>query len=211
MAYGMKFRLILIGTAGALTGKNTLLAELFREGLECFHLRGNHLNESVFRHILESIPQEFHPRIVIHDHYSLALDFAIKGIHLTELTRKQPLPPNLNDRLTNLSLSASFHSLSELKSNTIPYDYVFLSPVFDSISKPGYKSSFSAQMLRESLTEKRNESSGLLSPIFALGGINAENVVLVKEMGFDGAAVMGGIWDASSPQLAFSRLNLLAE
>jgi thiamine-phosphate pyrophosphorylase len=71
------------------------------------------------------------------------------------------------------------------------FDYVFLSPVFDSISKPGYF---------------RNDELGMMSDewkalvktkVIALGGIDASNIHKTKELGFDGAAVLGAVWGES--------------
>lgn len=57
----------------------------------------------------------------------------------------------------------SLHSLQELSEDLQGLDYAFLSPIFDSISKPGYTAAFDAEALRDALSKAT-------CPIIALGG-----------------------------------------
>lgn len=85
-----------------------------------------------------------------------------------------------------LKKSTSFHNYNELQFGIIFWDYCFLSPVFDSISKPEYKSNFKCDF---------NIEGDLNQRVFALGGINKTNVEKVFEKEFYGAAVLGAIWN----------------
>ena len=68
------------------------------------------------------------------------------------------------------------------------YDYVFLSPIFDSISKAGYKSSFTEEMLKDA------SSKGIIDKkVVALGGVTLDMIPYLKELNFGGAAMMGGV------------------
>ena len=67
-------------------------------------------------------------------------------------------------------------------------DYMFLSPVFDSISKRGYSSHFSLEDIKS--------NSGIVKDrVFALGGVSADNIGLLPDAGFGGAAVLGFLWE----------------
>ena len=68
-------------------------------------------------------------------------------------------------------------------------DYVFLSPIFDSISKVGYHAAFAPDLLNRAAEEKIIDRK-----VIALGGINAENIELVKQWNFGGVALLGDIW-----------------
>ena len=95
-----------------------------------------------------------------------------------------------NGRLCSggLSMSRSCHSLEEVSESRF-FDYLFLSPVFDSISKAGYKQGFMPEQLAEAKNRKIiNEK------VFALGGITAENIPVVRNYGFGGIAVLGTLW-----------------
>ncbi|MEO8759791.1 MAG: thiamine phosphate synthase [Bacteroidia bacterium] len=131
----------------------------------------------------------------MHSHYKLAKEFDLKGIHLTEKERKSK---RINSTLK--IISTSFHSTTEILKNRRKYEYVFLSPVFDSISKQGYKSNFSLEELKFFLKRKKN--------IIALGGINAENIESVKQKGFAGAAILGSIWETKNPAKSYNELAL---
>ena len=73
-------------------------------------------------------------------------------------------------------------------------DYLFLSPLFDSISKSGYRAAFTDGELRDAAAR------GLLGErVVALGGIRPELLPRVRELGFGGAALLGAVWRDASP------------
>lgn len=87
-------------------------------------------------------------------------------------------------------------------------DYCFLSPVYDSISKAGYRS---AGFLRT--PRRRARLAAALAraplPVFALGGVEAGRVAELRAAGFAGAAVIGAVWSAAEgggPMEAYRRL-----
>ena len=86
-------------------------------------------------------------------------------------------------------LSASCHTLEEVQEDKKTCDYVFLSPIFDSISKEGYSSKFTPEAIREAV-----KADIIDKKVIALGGIDEENILRVKDFGFGGAAIMGGLW-----------------
>ena len=104
------------------------------------------------------------------------------GVHLTGHT---PTPPGGFKG----TLSRSCHSIDELRHLDRNLDYVFLSPVFDSISKPGYNAAFNQETLRHAA------SDGLINNrVIALGGVTSRHLPMVNELGFGGAAMLGAAW-----------------
>ena len=106
-------------------------------------------------------------------------------------------------------------SVEEVKSKKHFYDYVFMSPIYDSISKVNYYSTYTAEELRDAQRTKIIDSK-----VMALGGINADNLLEIKDFGFGGAVILGDLWnrfDACSDQdyLAviehFKKLKKLAD
>ena len=76
-------------------------------------------------------------------------------------------------------------------------DYLFLSPIFDSISKRGYLSQFSIESLQNAAEE------GLIDgKVFALGGVTQAKLPLLHELGFGGAAMLGAAWQDLETQSA---------
>ena len=84
----------------------------------------------------------------------------------------------------------SCHTFDEIKSYKNEYDYLFLSPIFDSISKVGYKSSFSKEEL-----EKASEEGIIDEKVVALGGVTFDVIPYLKELNFGGVAMLGGIYN----------------
>ena len=68
--------------------------------------------------------------------------------------------------------------------------YIFLKNIFDCIEFRNEKSSFSINQLenaaRQGLIDKK---------VYALGGINLENLRIAKELGFGGIVICGDLWN----------------
>lgn len=130
-----------------------------------------------------SLPSRLYSRLVLHDCHQLAVKYQLRGVHLN---RRNPQPP----AGWGGAVSISCHSLQELAScRHQPFDYMSLSPIFDSISKPGYHSAFS----KEQIAEARQQ--GLIDQrVMALGGVTFDKVEEVEQMGFGGAMILGDAW-----------------
>ena len=85
------------------------------------------------------------------------------------------------------SISRSCHSLEEIIEYKPVCDYVFLSPIFQSISKEGYGSGFSLDGLR-------NAKGIIDDKVIALGGICPRTITKLKDIPFGGVAVLGALW-----------------
>ncbi|MCF8361655.1 MAG: thiamine phosphate synthase [Prolixibacteraceae bacterium] len=170
-----------------LQNESEIINSLFHEGLPCLHLRKPGMHTNNVGLLLKKIECKFHDRVMVNDHIELANRYNIKGVHFSGQTQNMlPVPVN------GLSKSCSCHSFNEI-SDVAPYcDYVFLSPVFNSISKSGYQSAFDFNELKIQLSKPHPTS------IVALGGISPNKILQTSETGFDGAAVLGGLWNEKS-------------
>ena len=77
-------------------------------------------------------------------------------------------------------------------------DYVFLSPIFDSISKEGYASAFTSESIREAA-----EKGIIDKRVIALGGVDENNLLQVKDFGFGG-------WNKFDPASDYNYQELIA-
>lgn len=145
------------------------------------HMRKPGYSQSELRALLEALPPEVRGKVRLHDHFELCREYAVQGVHLNQ---RNPTPP-----AGIHSVSAGCHSLSELQEKKAGCEYVFLSPIFDSISKQGYKSNFSPELL-----ENAARNGVIDKQVFALGGVRAEHFPLLRHWGFGGAALLGEIW-----------------
>lgn len=175
-------KLILITSPTYFVEEDKIITSLFEEGLDILHLRKPDTAPMYAERLLTLIPEQYHKRIVVHGHFYLKEEFRLKGIHLNLRN------PNAPDHYKG-HISCSFHSLEEVKERKRNYDYVFMSPVFDSISKQDYNAQYSPEEI------KKAHKQGIIDKkVYALGGIDVHNIKEVKKYGFGGAAVMGAIW-----------------
>ena len=176
-------KLIIITSPDFLLDEARILTELFKAGLDLLHLRKPEAEIYEVESLLQEIPMEYRSRIVIHDFFLLKEKYSLVGIHLN--SRHPEVPENYHGLL-----SRACHSLEEVETTTPRFDYVLMSPVYDSISKQGYRSGYSTKALRQA------QEKGIINEkVIALGGISEANLAEIKSLGFGGAALLGDIWN----------------
>ncbi len=155
-----------------------LIAAMLRRGIDRVHLRHPAASEGELRNIIASVPLELRGRLTLHDHFRLCSEFPQLGVNLN--TRNPHAPAGIHG-----PLSRSCHTVEETR---LEADYVLLSPIFPSISKPGYSGEFT------------DEDLSALPPgkVVALGGVDCERLALLKRYPFVGAAFLGSVWNENS-------------
>ena len=190
------FKLIIITTEKEFPNEVEILEELFQLGVRHFHIRKE--KDALTHQLISKCSAHILPHIVVHAN-KISLYKNVKGIHLKEKFRSQA------ELFSNKIISTGFHSFDELEQDTYPYEYVFFSPLFDSISKPGYFPKYSEESLKKYISSNRS-SSTVRPALIALGGVTVENIAKLKEMGFDGAAVLGSLWNSNDPVAYYKQL-----
>lgn len=156
---------------------------LDRGEVEFFHIRKPSWSEERMRLFLEAFPKRLYSRLCLQDCTQLAAEYAVGGVHLNARNGFL-VPQGFCGRV-----STGCHSIEEAEKWRDRTDYYFLSPVFDSISKRGYKAAFTLEELKEAF------HSGILDQrTVALSGVSRENLPLLEQVGFTSAAIMGDIW-----------------
>lgn len=201
-------KLIVISDSRYFAGEEEVVHRMFEAGLETFHIRKPKMSTEDMRSFIEKIHSKYYPRIVIHSHHELAYKYHLKGIHLSNKHLKDNFleawlrMKYLKFKRPDIQISTSFHDLGTMLKSTTNYSYVFLSPIFDSISKVGYKNRFNAESLLSAI--KKSEYK-----IFALGGVDEQYVQQVQDMGFYGCACLGAIWMSADPVEKFKTIQKL--
>jgi thiamine-phosphate pyrophosphorylase len=193
-AYLSCVQLIVITPETTANNETDIVNALFAYGLQKLHLRKPAATDDELRAYINLINPQYHNRIVLHQHFILVVEFLLGGIHLSSHLRNDELIKNGLKTLNHGTLSASFHTWDEVRREGGGYHYVFISPVFDSISKPAYKA---AVPMEDVVSVKQS-----LSPcpaIIALGGVEASNIATLKQHCFDGGALLGAVWQAEDP------------
>lgn len=175
-------KLILMTTPFFFTEEHQILTALFDEGLELLHLRKPNTEPVYSERLLSLLPEDYRRKVVVHDHFYLKNEYNLKGIHLGR--RSPEAPPRYKGQI-----SRSCHSIEEVKAQKKEYDYVFLSPIFDSISKNDYPSQFDLNTLRELGRQKVIDRK-----VMALGGIDIDQIPMLRDCGFGGVVVLGAFW-----------------
>jgi thiamine-phosphate pyrophosphorylase len=189
----------------ALPHETLLLNNLLTEEWDFLHVRKPDYSKAEMINFLELIG-DFHHKIVLHSHYELIHEFDLAGINLNRkgmalLSYEDELKSACDMRSLVLKdkrifvnglvpdlVTYSAHGFSEIQNLSFNTDYVFLSPIFDSISKVGYEAAFNdAEILSAFLKTSERK-------IIALGGVDNSKVGFIKQLGFHGYAMLGDIW-----------------
>ena len=89
-------------------------------------------------------------------------------------------------------------------SNLGIYEYVFLSPIYDSICKQGYVSRFTTGELQEA-----HKTGVINTKVIALGGMTASRIGEIKKYGFGGAAFLGYLFESTSSKELNNKLRTI--
>ena len=163
--------------------KETLL-QLFEAGLQIYHFRKPDSELEAVRAFMNDLPKHFHSKMVLHYHFDLSEEFNWRGFHFN----KKNLEQRKKLVSQNKPFSYSAHTFREVESLKHEMEYQFLSPIFDSISKEGYRATFDFDKLEHFLQHQH-------AKVIALGGVSPENYQQLIKIGFEDAAVLGFIWN----------------
>jgi thiamine-phosphate pyrophosphorylase len=167
-------------------------AAAFAGGCRWFSLREKDLPPDERRILLAELVMlghRFAATITVHDDIDAAIATGADGVHLpggadVSAARRQ-LPRGL--------IGASAHSRTEASAQIAAgADYVTISPVFLTASKPGYGPALGLEGLRAAV----DAANG---PVVALAGIDETNAAACLAAGASGVAVMGEIMRAADP------------
>ncbi len=190
--------LIAITSPTPLQGEASLLNQLFEEGLELLHLRKKGYSEEETDAFIQSINPAYYSRIALHYHHEVAFKYGIKRLHFIESERRRQLQATfIGLKARGMILSTSIHSIEAYLELSPAFEYALLGPVFNSISKKDYSP---VQEVKQVTSMKREDLK-----LVAIGGIDAAHIPLAHQLGFDGVAVLGDLWQ--EPGLALQKFK----
>lgn len=173
------------------------LNQFFDEGMEVLHFRKPAVTKNDYKDLLHQIDKSHHPKIMLHQHHDLVEEFNVRGIHLQEQLRID-LKDQLNNYISDYKkegfmISTSFHSKDNIEKSNEAFDHMFLSPVFNAISKKAYEG-------------KGFNVSNLDKNIIGLGGINENTIQTAYNLGFKGVGMLGGVWCSENYTQSFKTI-----
>jgi thiamine-phosphate pyrophosphorylase len=140
---------------------------------------------------LVNYAERWKARVFVHADHDAAMTTGAAGIHLPRAGFIKTARDFLGDRAM---VGISAHNRNEVEyASALGADYVTLSPIFETASKPGYGPALG-------LRELSAIAKTVPIPILALGGIDAGNAADCRAAGAAGVAIMGAAMRAADPQ-----------
>jgi len=170
------------------------LAEaIFAGGCRWLSLREKDLAAAERRTLLSALVtlgRRWKAIVTVHEDIGAAVMVGAGGVHLPSAGSPEAARARLPDGLIGASAHSAEEAAALLSSGA---DYVNVSPVFVTASKPGYGPAIGLDGLARVVAQ-------VSGPVIALGGITAANAALCLSSGAHGVAVMGEIMRAADPR-----------
>lgn len=187
--------LIAITQEGCCPWESRAIEYMIDSGFSRVHIRKPMADADSVAALIESIDRHCYPYLSLHDHHALAVRYGLGGVHLN--SRWPEVPSGFGGLV-----SRSCHSVDEAA--TADYDYCFLSPIFDSISKSGYSAAFDRPTLAAALS-----TTLAARKVIALGGVTAGRLSDLAWLGFRGAAFLGAVWRGTDYKTIENNINAI--
>ena len=193
------FDLYLVTDRSQTQGRDLLwvLERALDGGLKAIQLREKDLRGKELFLVAEAarkLTERYHARLLINDRIDVALAVDANGVQLgkasipIETARKLLGPQKM--------MGASTHSLEEAQeAQQNGADFVLFGPVYFTPSKASYGAPQGLAALKK-IVEK------ISLPVYAIGGINRDNIDEVKGSGSRGVALISAVMSASDPKEA---------
>lgn len=166
---------------------------VFAGGVRWFSLREKDLPPAERRVLLAELVElgrRYGAVVTAHEDVEAVIAAGAGGVHLPSGSDPRAARVRLPQGLIGASAHSAADATAQLGAGA---DYVTVSPIFLTASKPGYGPAIGLDGLARI-------TAGAPGPVLALGGINAENATLCRAAGAAGIAVMGEIMRADDPQ-----------
>ncbi|MGC2202398.1 MAG: thiamine phosphate synthase, partial [Stellaceae bacterium] len=173
----------------------TVAKAAFEAGCRWFSLREKDLPSDERRALLSTLivlGRRYGSTVSVHDDLEAALETGAAGLHLPSGGNPSAARALLPDGLIGAS-AQSAEEASRLRAAGA--DYVTVSPVFMTASKPGYGPALGLEGLAGVVAQAPG-------PVIALGGITAQNAGRCLAAGAHGVAIMGEVMRAADPRAA---------
>jgi len=166
---------------------------IFAGGCRWLSLREKDLPPAERRALLSALValgRRWEATVTVHEDVDAAAEAGAGGVHLPGRSSAAAARVRLPRGLIGASAHSAREASDLLGSGA---DYVTISPVFITASKPGYGPAIGLGGLAEIVAR-------VPGPVIALGGINVATAPLCLSAGARGVAVMGEVMRAANPQ-----------
>lgn len=163
--------------------EDKILATLFDEGMDNLHLYKPGASPMYSERLLSLLPEEYYRKITVHEHFYLKSEYGLGGIHLESAIA--PLPDGYKG-----NYSRTCTEIDTIKAAKKKAKYIFLKHIHGSLSENGVHPTFTSEQLSTAAMQ------GLIDKhVYALGGMNIDNIKHAKDLGFGGVVICGDLWN----------------
>ncbi|RRC99118.1 thiamine phosphate synthase [Prevotella sp. OH937_COT-195] len=175
-------KLILMTKPTFFVEEDKILSNLLEEGMDFLHIYKPDSSPMFTERLLSLIPEEYYKKIVVHGHYYLKDEYGLRGIHIDNPEAKPPLG-------YKGKFSRTCNTIEQLRDAKKGTEYVFLKNMFGNSSEQEKIQGFTTEQIADA------RKQGLIDRhVYALGGVNIDNLKEIKQMGFGGVVICGDIW-----------------
>jgi len=203
---GIDFNLYLITDRLNLPNGTTLPGQIeaaLRGGLKAVQLREKDLSSAELLPLareMRDLTRKYGAKLLINSCLETAFAVKADGIHLT--SQNPPINEARKKLGPNALVGVSTHSSEEIQyAINCGADFVTFGPVFQTRSKAGFGAPVGTAELKKACTKTT-------IPVFALGGINPDNLPEVQNCGCSHFACIGAILNSSDPKAAVQAFHL---
>ena len=161
--------------------EDKILTTLFYEGMDLLHLYKPNSEPVFSERLLSLIPERFHKKIVVHEHFYLRNEFDLAAINLED--EKDEAPKSYKGKM-----SCTCNNIMNLADKDVKkkFQYMLLNKTF---SSDGYSIDQLEQAASADLINKK---------VFAMGGITFDNIKMAEKLGFGGVVIRTDLWNKFS-------------
>ena len=156
--------------------EDKILTLLFEEGMEKLHLCKPDASPIYSERLLSLMSDDVYKRIIVHDHYYLKAEYGLGGIHIEDPTADKP-----GDYKGKFSREC--HDIGDIAPLKRKAEYVVLNHVFD--DDDPHRLQHIEQAAAQGIIDRH---------VYAMGGMNIDNIRRARDMGFGGVVVCHDLW-----------------
>ncbi len=159
--------------------EDKIIQAIFDIGLDFLHIHKPEAEPLYSERLLSLLSDDYYKRIIVHEHYYLKEEYGLGGIHIDDMTEEVP-----NGYKGKYSRTCTdFTLLKQMKKKC---QYVLLGNTF--ATQDGSEA-FSQSQLEQAA------KAGLIDKhVYAYGGVNADNISAVRDLGFGGVVICDDLW-----------------
>lgn len=159
--------------------EDKILEALFEEGMDDLHLYKPGESPIYAERLLSLLPEDYHHRITVHDHFYLKDEFKLGGIHLDDMAQEKP------DGYKG-KISRTCTLSDDIRQAKKKCRYVFLHTSFQMWGNEQPDTKALSLAARNGLIDKY---------VYAYGGMTLDNVQMARDLGFGGVVIGNDLWD----------------